>query len=93
MNIGIKYELKRNVLNKQLQTLGSAVLFGGKTKYYFSNPLVALRVAKYLNSKNPNFKYSICKLPESFIKNKKTVGWQSFLFNYSASSSVPYTVS
>ena len=70
MYIAIKYELRRSAYNKQLQSLGSAVLMYGKTHYYFTNPLVALRAANYLNNKNPQFKYSICKVPESFTKNK-----------------------
>lgn len=87
MNIGIKYELKRSVYNKQLQTFGSAILFHGKTRYYFSNPLVALRVAKYLNSKNPKFKYSICKVPESFAKNKMKINSYKEFIDYATEKS------
>lgn len=52
-------------------------MFGGKTKYYFKNPIVALRVAKTLNAANKNFKYSLYEIDKAdtqhliFIKTYK----------------------
>ena len=69
MYIGIKYEQRLKSVNKQLNSIGSALMFHGKTKYFFKNPIVALRVANTLNSANKNFKYSLCELDEYEIKN------------------------
>ncbi len=69
MYIGIKYEQKLKNVNKQLNSFGSALMFHGKTKYYFNNPIVALRVANTLNNANKNFKYSLCQIEKSDIKN------------------------
>ena len=51
MYIGIKYEVKRKVVNKQLQSFGSAIMPHGQTSYYFNNPVTAIRVRQYLNNK------------------------------------------
>jgi len=69
MYIGIKYEQRLKSVNKQLNSFGSALMFHGKTKYYFTNPIVALRVANTLNTANKNFKYSLCQIEKSDIKN------------------------
>ena len=69
MYIGIKYEQKLKSVNKQLNSFGSALMFRGKTKYYFKNPIVALRVANTLNSKNKNFKYSLYEIEKDKAKN------------------------
>lgn len=69
MYIGIKYEQRLKSVNKQLNNLGSALMFSGKTKYCFKNPIVALRVAKTLNSINKNFKYSLYEIENEKISN------------------------
>ncbi|MBE5741690.1 MAG: hypothetical protein E7351_04110 [Clostridiales bacterium] len=69
MYIGIKYEQRLKSVNKQLNSFGSTLMFHGKTKYYFKNPIVALRVAKTLNSANKNFKYSLCEIEKENTQN------------------------
>lgn len=69
MYIGIKYEQRLKNVNNQLNSFGSALMFHGKTKYCFKNPIVALRVAKTLNSANKSFKYSLYKIENENIKN------------------------
>lgn len=69
MYIGIKYEQRLKSVNKQLNNFGSALMFHGKAKYYFKNPVVALRVLKTLNSANKNFKYSLYELDKEDTQN------------------------
>lgn len=69
MYIGIKYEQRLKSVNKQLNSFGSALMFRGKTRYCFKNPLVAARVAHALNSKNKTFKYSLFELEKEEIQN------------------------
>ena len=64
MYIGIKYELKRREVNKQLQSLGSAFMIQGTANYYFTNPIVALSVKQYLSRKIRNYKYELKQLLE-----------------------------
>ena len=67
MYIGIKYEQRLKSVNKQLNCLGSALILHGKTRYYFKNPIVALKVAKALNSINKNLKYSLYELEKEKV--------------------------
>lgn len=69
MYIGIKYEQRLKSVNKQLNNFGSALMFRGKAKYYFKNPVVALRVSKTLSSANKNFKYSLYELDKEDTQN------------------------
>ena len=69
MYIGIKYEQRLKSVNNQLNSLGSALMFRCKTKYCFKSPIVALRVAKTLNSINKNFKYSLYEVDKDKIGN------------------------
>jgi len=96
MYIGIKYELKRKEVNKQLQSLGSAVMFHGQTSYYFTNPIVAFRVKQYLNKKNTSFNYELQRLSHLDIENKKLIKSYNDFINYADSknnknSSCTYT--
>lgn len=69
MYIGIKYEQRLKSVNKQLNSFSSALMFHGKTEYYFKNPILALRVAKTLNSTNKNFKYSLYEIEKESVGN------------------------
>ena len=69
MYIGIKYEQRLKNVNNQLNGFGSALMFHGKTKYCFKNPIVALRVASTLNKANKNFKYSLIEVEKEELKN------------------------
>ena len=73
MYIGIKYEVKRKVVNKQLQHWGNAIMFHGQTSHYFTNPIVAFRVKQYLNKKNTNFNYELQQLSKAEIRNKTLI--------------------
>ena len=85
MNIGIKYEVKRKHVNKQLQSIGSAIMFYGQTSYYFTNPIVAFRVKQYLNQKNKNFNYELQRLSNPDIRNKKLIKSYDEFINYAKS--------
>ena len=68
MYIGIKYEQRLKSVNKQLNSFGSALMFHGKTKYYFKNPIVALRVLKTLNSAIANAEVKELNVEKLFVK-------------------------
>ena len=94
MYIGIKYEVKRKVVNKQLQSFGSAIMPHGQTSYYFNNPVTAIRVRQYLNNKMKNFQYNLQMLSKEEIKEKKLIkSYDDFLEYAEAKKSSQNTTS
>ncbi len=85
MYIGIKYEQRLKNVNKQLSSFGSALIFYGKTKYCFTNPIVALKVANTLNKANKNFKYSLIQIEKEEIKKLIFIKSYADFENYSNS--------
>ena len=82
MYIGISYQLKNNEVNRQLQALGSAVIFSGATRYYFTNPIVAFAVKNHLGRVNKRYKYSLQQLPKDIIDKKVYIKSYEDFLNY-----------
>ena len=68
MLFAIKYNANRRglkIANKSLNRFGSAIMFrGDDTGVFFTNPIIALKIAHKLNSSNKNLRYSVYKLSQ-----------------------------
>ena len=66
MLFAIKYETNKRglkVANMTLKRYDSAIMFSGKnTNVFFTNPVVALKVAHHLNKVNKHLTYKVYKL-------------------------------
>ncbi len=66
MLFAIKYETNKRglkVANMTLKRYDSAIMFSGKnTNVFFTNPIIALKVAHHLNKVNKHLIYKVYKL-------------------------------
>lgn len=70
MYLGISYIIKNKEINKQMSSIGSAIVFSGATNYYFTNPIVALKVKQHLGKNNKKYNYKLMQLPEDIVSSK-----------------------
>ena len=73
MLFAIKYDTNRRglkIANKSLNRYGSAIMFrGDDTGIFFTNPIIALKIAHKLSSHNKNLRYSVYKLSKQDENN------------------------
>jgi hypothetical protein len=64
------YTTRKKEMIRQQEDNGQAYHITGATDYYFSNPIVAVLVKRFLNNSDNVFKYNIQQIPQAVINNK-----------------------
>lgn len=80
MIFGIRYESKLKNVNKNLETMGSAIIMRGKCNVYFKSLALAFFVTQNKNQNNSKLKYSVYKLSE---KQEQMVNPQRLVESFS----------